>query len=160
MEVLIPSNPNFNYAECKKLFEDNQNLLEDFYSFDEVITNTFFYSFRTATQVDKGTANGFELQVSNDKCRNRLKENLQAECIEKDGVHIGCIYFYEIDGNLYVNAVAYRKTHLLNIECFKKSLTWWNCDIYARTHHKTAIYGILKCGFKKIKPNLYVYKRK
>ena len=124
MEILIPLNPNFNYAECKKLYEDNQNLIEDFEKFDDVIKNTFFFSF-----------------LDNDK-------------------HIGCIYYYEIDNNLYVNAVAYRKTHLLNLECFKKSLTWWNCDIYARTHHKTAIYTILKCGFEKIKPNLYVYKRK
>ena len=65
----------------------------------------------------------------------------------------------EIDNKLYVNAVAYRKTHLINMGCFKTSLTWWNCDIYARTHHKTAIYTILKCGFKKIGENLYIYKR-
>lgn len=123
IQILIPSDKDFNYQECKKLFEDNQNLLEDFYNFDTVIKNTFFYSFR------------------------------------KDGKHLGCIYFYEIYNNLYVNAVAYRKTHLLNLECFKKSLTWWNCDIYARTHHKTAIYGILKCGFKKIGDNLYKYER-
>ena len=123
IQILIPSDKEFNYQECKKLFEDNQNLLEDFYSFDEVITNTFFYSFR------------------------------------KNGTHLGCIYYYEIDNNLYVNAVAYRKTHLLNMECFKKSLSWWNCDIYARTHHKTAIYTILKCGFKKVKTGLYKYER-
>ena len=67
--------------------------------------------------------------------------------------------YYEIDNKLYVNAVAYRKTHLINMGCFKTSLTWWNCDIYARTHHKTAIYTILKCGFKKIGENLYIYKR-
>lgn len=123
IEVLIPSNPNFNHDECKKLFEENQHLIEDYFDFDTVIKNTFFYSFR-----------------KNDK-------------------HIGCIYFYEIDGNLYVNVVAYRKTHLINLECFKMSLSWWNCDIYARTHHKTAIYGILKCGFKKMGENLYKYER-
>ncbi len=123
MKVLIPNSPNFNYSECKKLFYDNQALLEDFEDFDDVIRNTFFYSF-----------------VS-------------------DGKHYGCIYYYEIDGKLYVNAVAYRKTHLINMECFRKSLTWWNCDIYARTHHKTAIYTILKCGFKKVDKHLYKYER-
>lgn len=123
IQILIPSNRAFNYQECKKLFEDNQDLLEDFYNFDTVIKNTFFYSF----------------------CEN--------------GKHLGCIYYYEIDDKLFVNAVAYRKTHLTNIECFKKSLTWWNCDVYARTHHKTAIYAILKCGFKKIGKNLYKYRR-
>lgn len=114
MQVLIPSNPNFNYEQCKKLFEDNQDLIEDYEKFDDVIKNTFFYSFFV------------------------------------NGRHIGCLYYYEIDNKLYVNVVAYRKTHLINLECFKTSLTWWKCDIYARTHHKTAIYGILKCGFKRI----------
>jgi hypothetical protein len=123
MQVLIPSNPNFNYHQCKKLFEDNQDLIEDYEKFDDVIKNTFFYSFLV------------------------------------NGRHIGCIYYYEIDNKLYVNVVAYRGTHLINLECFKASLTWWNCDIYARTHHKTAIYGILKCGFKKIGENLYKYER-
>lgn len=121
--VFIPTDSNFNYSECKKLFEDNQHLIEDFSNFDEVINQTFFYSFIV------------------------------------DNQFIGCIYYYEINDKLYVNAVAYRKTHLINIECFKKSLTWWNCDIYARTHHKTAIYTILKCGFKKIKSNLYKFTR-
>ena len=45
MRVLIPSNKDFNYLECKKLFEDNQNLIEDYEKFDDVIKNTFFYSF-------------------------------------------------------------------------------------------------------------------
>ena len=121
--VFIPTDSDFNYEECKRLFEENQCLIEDFSNFDEVIKQTFFYSFFI----------------------NRK--------------HIGCIYYYEIDGKLYVNAVAYRKTHLINMECFKKSLTWWNCDIYARTHHKTAIYTILKCGFKKIGENLYIYRK-
>jgi len=123
MQVLIPSDKNFNYLQCKKLYEDNQDLIEDYEKFDDVIKNTFFYSFLVG------------------------------------GKHIGCIYYYEIDDKLYVNAVAYRGTHLINIECFKKSLTWWNCDIYARSHNKPAIYGLLKSGFKKIGENLYIYER-
>ena len=123
MKIVIPTSPDFNYEECKKLFYDNQKLLEDFSDFDDVIKQTFFYSFFV------------------------------------NGVHIGCIYYYEFDGKLYVNAVAYRKTHLINMECFKKSLTWWNCDIYARTHHKTAIYTNLKCGIKKVGKQLYKYER-
>lgn len=123
MQVLIPSNPNFNYEQCKKLFEANQDLIEDYEKFNDVIRNTFFYSFIV------------------------------------NGGHIGCIYYYEQDNRLYVNAFANRHTHLINLECLKESLSWWNCDIYARTYHKTAIYTILKCGFKKINQNLYVYER-
>lgn len=123
MRVLIPSDKDFNYLQCKKLFEDNQHLIEDNEKFDDVIKNTFFYSFIV------------------------------------NGRHIGFIYYYEQDNKLYVNAVAYRKTHLINIECFKTSLTWWNCDIYARTHQKTAIYTILKCGFHKVEKDLYKFTR-
>ena len=60
MEIVIPTSFNFNYEECKKLFYDNQNLLEDFGDFDDIIKQTFFYSFFV------------------------------------NGVHIGCIYYYEI----------------------------------------------------------------
>lgn len=123
MQILIPSNKNFNYSQCKKLFEDNQNLIEDYENFNNILKNTFFYSFLI------------------------------------DNKHIGCIYFYEQNNKLYINGFSNRKNHLLNIECLKTSLTWWNCDIYARTKHKTAIYIILKCGFNKIGENLYIYKR-
>ena len=45
MKVLIPTDADFNYQECKKLFEENQHLIEDYEKFDDVIHNTFFYSF-------------------------------------------------------------------------------------------------------------------
>lgn len=123
MNVLTPLDSDFNYEQCKSLYENNQYLLEDDEIFDNVIKNTFFYSFFIGRK------------------------------------HIGCIYYYEQNNKLYINAVAYRGTHLINIACLKESLTWWNCDIYARTHHKTAIYTILECGFKKIGKNLYKYER-
>ena len=41
MEIVIPTSFNFNYEECKKLFYDNQNLLEDFGDFDDIIKQTF-----------------------------------------------------------------------------------------------------------------------
>lgn len=72
---------------------------------------------------------------------------------------IGCIYFYLVEGKLFVNAFAGRKTHNLNIECFKKSISFYDCDINARTNKKMAIYCILKCGFEKIDDNLYKYER-
>jgi len=42
MKVLIPTDINFNYEQCKKLFEENQTLLEDYEKFDDIIRNTFF----------------------------------------------------------------------------------------------------------------------
>ena len=124
IKVLIPSDSDFNYNQCKILYENIQELLQDYQKFDEVINNTFFYSFL------------------------------------QDDKHIGCIYYYEQDNKLYVNGFSYRKTHILNIECLKKSLDWWNCDIFARIYNKSAIFTLLKCGFKKVDKNLYKYERR
>lgn len=76
-----------------------------------------------------------------------------------DEKHLGCIYYYYENDKLFVNVVAYRHTHLINIECFKLSLTWFNCDIYANCLHRTSAIGALKCGFKRIKDNLFKYER-
>lgn len=76
-----------------------------------------------------------------------------------DNKHIGCIYYYMRGDKLFVNAFANRHTHLINIECLKKTFEWFNCDIYAETKHKTAIYCLYKCGFKKVEKNIYKYER-
>jgi len=73
---------------------------------------------------------------------------------------LGCIYFYLNDNKVFVNAVAKdRHTHLKNIECFKKVLSLYSCDIYANSKLKTSILCLLRCGFKKIAKNLYKYER-
>lgn len=97
--------------------------------------------------------------VEDNKDFDKVLKNTHFYSFFVDGKFIGCIYFYLIDGKVYVNAFADRKTHLINIECFKKALSFYNCDIYARSKQKTAIYCILKCGFKKIGNNLYKYER-
>ena len=77
----------------------------------------------------------------------------------EDGKFIGCIYYYAKEGKLFVNAVAGRHTHETNIKCLKMSFDWFNCAIYAQTRHKTAIYCLYKCGFKKINDNTYKLER-
>lgn len=72
---------------------------------------------------------------------------------------IGCIYFYINNNKVFLNAFAKRHTHNINLECLKASLNFYNCDIYAKSKHKTAILCLLKCGFKKVKDNLYKYER-
>ena len=123
INVKIPTQKNFNYKECKKLFTLNKKLINDDQKFRDIVDNTFFYSF-------------FD-----------------------DDKHIGCIYYYEQDNKLFVNAFAGRHTHLKNIEALKQSLSWFNCDIYAKTQHKTASLCLYRCGFKKISDNLYKYER-
>lgn len=104
------------------------------------------------------------------KCRKKINDNQEFRDIVKNTFFYaffdenkklyGCIYYYMRGDKLFVNAFAGRHTHLINIEQFKRTFDWFNCDIYAETKHKTAIYCLLKCGFKKIDENLYRYRRK
>jgi hypothetical protein len=71
-----------------------------------------------------------------------------------------CLYFYYINDKLFINAFGTRHNHLKIMECFKHSLTWFTCDIYARSVLKTSILCLLRAGFKKIDTELYKYERK
>lgn len=121
--VKIPTDTDFNYKQCKKLFKKYRDKINDNTEFRDIVKNTFFYSF-------------FD-----------------------DDSFLGCIYYYEKADKLYVNAYASRHHHLKNIECLKMSLNWFNCDIYAQTTHKTAIFCLYKCDFKRIGENLFIYRR-
>lgn len=124
IKVYIPTDENFNYKECKKLYKKYQKLIGDDEEFRNIVKNAFVYSF-------------FD-----------------------DDIFLGCIYYYYVENSLYVNAFANRHHHQLNLECFKMSLDWFDCDIFAKTQHKTAIFCLLKSGFKKISNNLFKYERK
>lgn len=45
MKILIPKNVDFEYEKCYELYKINQRLINDNASFNDVIQNTFFYSF-------------------------------------------------------------------------------------------------------------------
>ena len=68
---------------------------------------------------------------------------------------IGCIYFYTKSDKLFCNAFARRKSHLKVIKCFKFSLKFFDCDIYAFSKNKPAIFVLLKSGFIKTGENLF-----
>lgn len=91
----------------------------------------------------------------NQKFRD-IVENTYFYSFFDDNKHLGCIYYYLKNNKLFVNAFAHRHTHELNLECLKKTFNWFNCDIYAQTTHKTAILCLYKCGFRKVKDNLYI----
>ena len=72
---------------------------------------------------------------------------------------IGAIYFFEDEnGKLYLNGFANRKMHLLNLECLKMSLNWFDCDIYATVQNKMSELCLRKCGFIKAGEKEFVYK--
>lgn len=121
IKVYIPKDKEFNYLEAKNLFNFYKKEINDDSDFDDIIKNTFFYSFYN------------------------------------DSDFIGCLYFYKKDEELYVN--AFSKRHKPTKECFDMALGWFNCDIYAKTPHKAAVYRLLSSGFKKIDTDLYKYER-
>lgn len=45
IEVRTPQSKNFNYRECKKMYGENQALINDDATFDEVIRDTHFFAF-------------------------------------------------------------------------------------------------------------------
>ena len=77
----------------------------------------------------------------------------------KDNKLLGCIYVYDKDNKLFLNGFAGRHHHAENMEAMKKDLSWYNCDIYAFSKRKTAIFCLYELGFKKIDKNLYIYER-
>lgn len=125
INVRIPQDQLFNYAECEELYNLHRKELKD-NEFDEVINNSMFYAFHIALT----------------------------------GELIGCIYYYKKGKRTYVNAFANRGHHRLNLECFKKSLEWFTTNIYAEATEKTSRMCVLRCGFERIKDNLFVYRRR
>lgn len=124
MRVIIPLNKEFDFEECKIMYNFYQPLVKDEASFEEVIRDTLFYS------------------------------------IYDDGKLSLCVYFYDDDnGKLWVNGYGIRKNHLFNKKSFKQVLGWFNCDIWAESYQKPAIYGLLSCGFKKYKDGIYVFRQ-
>lgn len=118
---------------------------------------------------DNELFNYTEAEELYNQCRADLKDDefekvikrtqFYAFYIKKTAELIGCIYFFEKNRRLYVNAFANRGHHALNLECFKESLKWFKRNIYAIGLYKTSRLCLLKCGFTRIKDNLFVLKR-
>ena len=74
-----------------------------------------------------------------------------------DDEFVGCLYFYNGSKNrLFVNGFSNRKMHQYNVQALKLSFEWFDCDIYAQTPHRNAVYCLLRSGFKKYDNQLYV----
>lgn len=124
----------------------------------------------TIIKPDSMLFNYAEVEELYNRCNEYIKDDnfeqvinntdFYAFYITKTKELIGCIYFFFKGRKLYVNAFAERKHHLLNLECFKLSLSWWKRNIYANATQKTSRLCILRCGFEKVKDNLFVYKRR
>ena len=125
---------------------------------------------RVCTPQDK-LFNYTEVEELYNSCKDKLRDGEFEDVIKRTDFYafyiaqtselLGCIYYYLRGRRRFVNVFAHRKHHLLNLECFKESLKWYKSNIYAEIiDNKCSSLGALRCGFKKIRNNLYVYRRK
>ena len=86
-----------------------------------------------------------------------IKNTMFYSFFTDDNKFVGCLYFYKDSSNrLFVNGFSNRKMHQYNIQALKLAFEWFDCDIYAQTPHKNAVYCLLRAGFKKCDDKLYV----
>ena len=71
---------------------------------------------------------------------------------------LGVIYYFVEDGKLFLNGFAKRKSFFKNLYCLLWSTTWFTVDIYAEAQNRASAFCLLKCGFKRVKDNLFVLK--
>ena len=76
----------------------------------------------------------------------------------KNNELIGAIYYFMENDKLYLNGFSKRKTYYENLICLKMSLKWFNCDIYAEAQNRASALCLLRCGFKRVKNNLFLFK--
>lgn len=76
-------------------------------------------------------------------------------CFYLENVLYGCIFFTEESGKLFIHGFSKPKIYRDVIDAIKIVCNHYKQDIYCRTKIKSAIYAILKAGFKKISENLY-----
>lgn len=71
---------------------------------------------------------------------------------------VGAIYYFMEGEKLYLNGFAKPKKHFINLQCLKLSTTWFTCPIYAEVQNRASTLCLLRCGFKRVKGNLFMYK--
>ena len=71
---------------------------------------------------------------------------------------LGGIYYFYDEDKLFVNGFANRKFLFEKLYCLLWSTTWFNTDIYAEAQNRASAFCLLKCGFKRVKDNLFVLK--
>ena len=89
-----------------------------------------------------------------------IRDNTFFYCFLKNKKLFGAIYYFlDCDNKLYVNAFAKRKYFTEKIEVLKESLNWFSCDIYAEAQNRASAFCLLKCGFKRLYGNVFVFKK-
>ena len=86
-----------------------------------------------------------------------IRDNTFLYTFLSDNKVIGGIYYFLDGGKLFLNGFAIRKNLKDNLYCLKLSTTWFNCKIYAEAQNRASAYCLLKCGFRRLDGNLFVF---
>jgi hypothetical protein len=101
-----------------------------------------------------------------DENRLRLREQSTFDEVLKntlfysfyDGERITlCVYYYSLEGKLWVNGFGKRNSHLFNKKCFEISLKWFDCDVWIDTPYREVAWAVCQCGFKRVEKGIYRY---
>lgn len=74
-----------------------------------------------------------------------------------DNKPVGAIYYFLDNGKLFLNGFSIRKNFEVNLECLRRSTQWFTSDIYAEAKNRASALCLLRCGFKRIHDNLFVF---
>lgn len=88
-----------------------------------------------------------------------IKNNTLFYLFVVDYKPIGAIYYFMEQGKLFLNGFAIRKNLKNNLFCLLLSTSWFSSDIYAEAQNKASAFCLLKCGFKRVKDNLFCLRK-
>ena len=103
-----------------------------------------------------------------ESCQNKICDPNSFDFIQKntllylflsDKKFIGLIYYFFDAEKLFLNACSVRKSLEDNLRALKLSTTWFKSDIYAEAQNRASAFCLLRCGFKRVKDNLFCYKK-
>lgn len=86
-----------------------------------------------------------------------IRDNTLFYAFVSKGELIGAIYYFLDDEKLFLNAFSRRKCFKENLECLKLSTTWFKPPIWAEVQNRASALCLLRCGFKRVKDNLFVF---
>lgn len=101
----------------------------------------------------------YQKLVGDDASFNKIIKNAFFYSFYDNKTLVGCIYIYKKKKKLYINGFAIRKFYEIKYQALNKIFDWFDCDIYAESIRKPAIYMLYQCGFEKISENLFVHRK-
>ena len=96
-------------------------------------------------------------QICDTNSYEYIRDNTLFYIFILNGVFIGAIYYFMENGKLFLNGFAVPKNHKINLFCLSLSTTWFSCPIYAEAQNRASALCLLRCGFKRLKGNRFVF---